>query len=161
MYSNINATAFTYISNGTTAQTITTTSRIHSSPVDVYAEEVHPIVSKTNTSFTYFHPSVADVSSIIGTASSGNTTITGTTTNNEFYIGRVVEQNAGAAMVNTFITSVINTTAFTVNTAPTGSGSITYSLKDVTNSVLPEAPGEIVRNSDGTMRVYFKSGWIG
>jgi hypothetical protein len=90
MYSNINATAFTYVSGGTTAITDTST-YIHRSPVDIYAEEVFPIVSKTNTTFTYRHASVANTVS----------------------------------------------------------------------QTLTETPGKIVRNSDGTMRVYFKSGWIG
>jgi hypothetical protein len=91
MYSNINATAFTYVSGGTTACTDTSTNYIHASPVDNYAEEVFPVISKTNTTFTYHHSSVAN-------------TVTQT---------------------------------------------------------LTETPGKIVKNSDGTMRVYFKSGWIG
>jgi hypothetical protein len=160
MYSNINATAFTYVSGATTNANITTTTRIHQSLVDTYAEEVYPIVSKTNTTFTYFHPNLR-VFNASGTASAGNTTITGTTTNSEFYVGRIVERNSGAAMANSFITSVINATAFTVNTAPTGSGSINYSLMGSSNLVLANTAGEIVRNSDGTMRVYFRSGWIG
>jgi hypothetical protein len=91
MYSNINATAFTYISGGTSAVTDTSGNYIHASPVDNYAEQVFPILSKTNTTFTYFH-------------------------------------------------SLANTT---------------------TSATLSETPGKIVKNSDGTMRVYFKSGWIG
>jgi hypothetical protein len=160
MYSNINATAFTYVSGATTDANITTTTRIHRSLVDTYSEEVYPIVSKTNTTFTYFHPNVTILNGT-GTATAGNTTITGTTTNSEFYVGRIVERNVGAAMANSFITSVVNATAFTVNTAPTGSGSITYSLAGSSNLVLANTAGEVVRNSDGTMRVYFKSGWIG
>lgn len=161
MFSNINATAFTYVSDGTSAQTVTTTTTIIGSPVDVYAEEVYPIVSKTNTSFTYFHPS-AEILNGVGTAASGNTTITGTTTNNEFYVGRVIYRNSGATMADTFITGVINATSFTVNTAPTSSGSINYALAGSVNTqITTSTPGEVVRNSDGTMRVYFKSGWIG
>ena len=161
MYSNINATAFTYVSGGNTNANITTTTRVHRSLVDTYSEEVYPIVSKTNTTFTYFHPN-AEILTGVGTASASNTTITGTTTNNEFYVGRAIFQNSGAAMADTFITNVINATAFTVNTAPTGSGSINFSLAG-SNGALSTAstPGEVVRNSDGTMRVYFKSGWIG
>jgi hypothetical protein len=64
---------------------------VYPSPVDNYAEEVFPITAKTNTTFSYFHPSVAN-------------TVT---------------------------------------------------------QALTETPGKIVKNSDGTMRVYFKSGWIG
>jgi len=90
VYANINNTSFSYVSNVSTANSATT-GRVHRSPVDTYAEEVFPIISKTNTTFTYFHPSTAN-------------TVTQT---------------------------------------------------------LTETPGEIVKNSDGTMRVYFKSGWIG
>jgi hypothetical protein len=91
MYSNINATAFTYISGGTSTVADLSGNYIHASPVDNYAEQVFPILSKTNTTFTYFH-------------------------------------------------SLANTT---------------------TSATLSETPGKIVKNSDGTMRVYFKSGWIG
>jgi hypothetical protein len=91
MYSNINAKAFTYISGGTTACVDTSTNQIFASPVDNYAQQVFPILSKTNTTFTYFN-------------------------------------------------SYVNTTS---------------------SSTLTETPGKIVKNSDGTMRVYFKSGWIG
>lgn len=91
MYSNINAKAFTYISGGTSAVNDTSGNYVYPSPVDNYAEEVFPITAKTNTTFSYFHPSVAN-------------TVT---------------------------------------------------------QALTETPGKIVKNSDGTMRVYFKSGWIG
>lgn len=92
MYSNINAKAFTYISGGTTACTITNTSvKVHASPVENYAEQSFPIISKTNNTFTYFHSK----------------------------------------------TNVSNTQAVT------------------------ETPGKIVKNSDGIMRVYYRSGWIG
>lgn len=91
VYANISANSFSYVSGGTTAHSSTTGDYIYPSPVDVYVEEVFPIISKTNTTFTYWHPAV-----------------TNTATN-----------------------------------------------------TLTETPGEVVKNSDGTMRVYFKSGWIG
>jgi hypothetical protein len=162
MYSNINATAFTYISNGTTAQTITTTSRIHRGIVDTYLEEVYPIVSKTNTSFTYLHPNVnLTTTSLTGTTVAGNTTITGATVTNEYQVGRTIERTGGSAMPNGTITNIINATSFTVSNSPTASGPITYLINGDVNTILNETPGEVVRNSDGTMRVYFRSGWIG
>jgi hypothetical protein len=161
MYSNVNAKAFTYISGSNTTINVNTTTRIFSSPVDNYAEEVFPIVSKTNTTFSYYHPTSSyTTATITGTASTGNTTITASNTD-VLYIGQAVSRVAGAAMANTFISTVINATAFTVVTAPTGSGAITLVVSGESPQTLTETPGKIVKNSDGTMRVYFKSGWIG
>jgi len=161
MYSNINAKAFTYVSGSNTAISVTSTTRVFSSPVDNYAEEVFPIISKTNTNFTYYHPNLSyTTATITGTASTGNVTITASNTTG-LYIGQPVARVAGASMADTFVNTVINATAFTVVTAPTSSGAITLVVSGESPQTLTETPGKIVKNSDGTMRVYFKSGWIG
>lgn len=157
MYSNINAKAFTYISGGTTACVDTTTNQIFASKADNYAEQLFPLLSKTNTTFTYYHPAVW---TLTGTAVASNTTIT-TSNTSGFYSGQPVIYVSGATMANTSVNTVVNATAFTVVTAPTGSGSITFTMGGNFSQTLTETPGKIVKNSDGTMRVYFKSGWIG
>jgi hypothetical protein len=73
---------------------------------------------------------LGSVSAIVGrtgTAASGNATITASNTSG-FIIGQSVSRTAGATMTTGTVATIINATAFTVTSAPSSSGSITFDI---------------------------------
>ena len=71
--------------------------------------------------------SVAAIVGRTGTAASGNTTITASNTSG-FIIGQSVTRTSGATMTTGTVATIVNATAFTVTSAPSSSGSITFDI---------------------------------
>ena len=71
--------------------------------------------------------SVAAIVGRTGTAASGNTTITASNTSG-FIIGQSVSRTSGASMITGTVATIINATAFTVTSAPSSSGAITFDI---------------------------------
>jgi hypothetical protein len=76
--------------------------------------------------------SVAAITGRTGTATSGNTTITASNTAG-MLTNQTITRTAGAAMTTGTVLSIINATAFTVSSAPSASGSITFDTGGATN----------------------------
>jgi hypothetical protein len=98
---------------------------------------VDPIM--TNTSLSFSNATI----NASGTISAGSNTITGLDSTANIAVGDTIYRTAGAALSNTTVTSIVNTTAITV-AATSGASGVTYFE---TNYVLA--------TSDGTNHTYF------
>ena len=77
--------------------------------------------------------SVASQVGETGTATSANTTITAANTSG-YIVGQTVTQTGGTGtLASTTVASIVNATAFTVAVAPTGSGSLTFTVGGATD----------------------------
>jgi hypothetical protein len=94
--------------------------------------------------------SVAAIVGVTGTAVSANTTITASNTAG-FIIGQSVTRTAGATMTTGTIASIINATAFTVSSAPSSSGSITFDVGGATDVTADGAGITVKGTTDKTL----------
>lgn len=98
---------------------------------------VDPIM--TNTSMTF---SNANQELLLGTISAGSNTMTGLSSTSDIAVGDTIYRYGGAALSNTTVTSIINSTAITMAATAGASGGVSFD----TNKVLA--------TSDGTNHTY-------
>jgi hypothetical protein len=88
------------------------------------------------------------VTGLTGTASTSNANITSVSSTTNLFVGRTITVTAGTPGFTTAsITAIINSTAFTINTTPTTSGTFTFTRNEYSSENPAATPGIVSRTS--------------